>query len=336
MIKGILIYDKNRYGKNKWFAESIIAQGRLEGLSIDLILLEDEKDTEGFFKRIKEPEFAWNFCFAIMRIANPKISEYFEARGKIVFNKARVSKIANDKFSTYIFFKYFFQKSIGLEEKKLENPENYHQIKENFDENQSFLIASGGKNPNFMPTWELPNFLTILDREAGTGRRGFFVVKSRTGHGGSQVYKIDGIENLGKFSNSLINKGFKLEDYIVQEMADEVGKDLRIYMLGDRIIASVLRSSDTDFRSNYSLGGKIQIYELDEELEALAKLIQSHLKSDLIGIDFIRNKGRWVLNEIEDVVGLRSIYRLYDFDPVKKYILHIKKKLKDLDKEEKK
>lgn len=334
MIKGLLIYDKNRYEKNKWFAKAIIAQGRLEGLDIDLFLLEDEKDEESFFKRIKEPEFTWNFCFAIMRIANPIISEYLEARKKIVFNNSSVSQIANDKFSTYKFFKYIFDKEIkNIENNELGKLESLYQSEKKNKTEKTYSVEFQGNYLNrFMPTCELSYFLTKLEKKALIGEKGSLIIKSKTGHGGSEVYKINGLKNLDEFVEVITNKGFKIEDYIVQEMTDEVGKDLRVYMLGDRVLASVLRSSATDFRSNYSLGGKIQIYKLDNEVENIAKIVQSQLKSDLIGIDFIRNKGKWILNEIEDVVGLRSIYKLYDFNPIELYISYIKKKLYKVDK----
>ena len=43
--------------------------------------------------------------------------------------------------------------------------------------------------------------------------------------------------------------------------------------------------------------------------------LQKALNSNYIGIDFLpRPDGKWLLNEIEDPVGARSFYNLYDED----------------------
>jgi len=44
---------------------------------------------------------------------------------------------------------------------------------------------------------------------------------------------------------------------------------------------------------------------------------------DFVGIDFIFSDGKPYLNEIEDVVGTRMLYKLTDLDPAKMYIEYI-------------
>ena len=56
--------------------------------------------------------------------------------------------------------------------------------------------------------------------------------------------------------------------------------------------------------------------------------LREALDFDFVGVDFIRHDGRWVLNEIEDVVGTRMIYALTDIDAADKYIDYILKNKK--------
>ena len=98
---------------------------------------------------------------------------------------------------------------------------------------------------------------------------------------------------------------------------------MRVYVLGGKIIASVLRSSDSDFRSNFSLGGNVELTEPDDEVKEYVRILAEELDPDYIGIDLIRDGGRWVLNEMEDAAGARMLYKLTDLDIADMYMCHI-------------
>ena len=90
------------------------------------------------------------------------------------------------------------------------------------------------------------------------------------------------------------------------------------------MIGAIRRFSQTDFRANYCLGGEIEWYDLTKEQKQLVEKILEHLSCDYVGIDFmIDEKGKWIFNEIEDVVGSRSLYTLKKVDTAKLYIEHI-------------
>lgn len=150
-----------------------------------------------------------------------------------------------------------------------------------------------------------------------------FVTKHRFGHGGNQVFLINNEKEKQYFLKN-INDG----SYIFQKLSTNPGYDLRVYVLGNTIIDAVLRSSKNDFRANYTLGGEISIVdEIDSYLYEDIYKITSSLSPDLIGIDFIKNKGRYIFNEIEDVVGTRMLYKLREYDIVEKYLTYIYKKI---------
>lgn len=145
--------------------------------------------------------------------------------------------------------------------------------------------------------------------------KGVPAVKKRIdGHGGIDVYMLD--------------KAEPFEDgYVYQKPCDTLGRDVRVWLIGGKIIASILRSSDTDFRSNFCLGGKASEYTLTDDDRALVYKIADLLDYDYIGIDFIFNNGRLVFNEIEDTVGARMIYSLTDIDIISLYCDYIKEEL---------
>ena len=85
----------------------------------------------------------------------------------------------------------------------------------------------------------------------------------------------------------------------------------------------MLRVSSNEFRSNYCLGGNASRYNLTEEEEQIVATVINNLDIGFAGIDIMFDKGRPVLNEIEDNVGSRMLYALTDIDPVDLYLDHI-------------
>ena len=204
--------------------------------------------------------------FVINRSRDRKISELFESAGVRSFNNSETIGIGNDKYAEYELFK---ELGIGA-----------------------------------METFRADFFLSAPS-ECIERLGEIFVLKSLAGHGGNEVFKVRGMEEVREIIAPSDPSG-----WLVQRLCDSPGKDVRIYMMGKKIVASVLRTSDTDFRSNFSLGGKVTLFEPDERMKETCVKISSRLGSDYIGIDFIKDKGRWVINEIEDAAGARMLYQL--------------------------
>lgn len=139
------------------------------------------------------------------------------------------------------------------------------------------------------------------------------VAKPADGHGGAGVCWAESADALRGMT----------PPYLVQEPM-QTGWDLRVYILGNRIYKAVLRTSDSDFRSNFSLGGKAELFTPDAEITALVQAVLDILPMDFAGIDFLRRQdGRYVIGEIEDAVGCRMLYQLTDLNPAQDYILYI-------------
>lgn len=137
------------------------------------------------------------------------------------------------------------------------------------------------------------------------------VKKAVGGKGGTQVFMIHEKE---PFENG----------FVYQQPASDLGRDLRVWLIGGEIICAVLRESKTDFRSNFCLGGSASVYHLSEEERALVKKISSLVSYDYIGIDFVFNRGKIIFNEIEDTVGARMVYDKTNIDILNAYCEYIK------------
>ena len=177
------------------------------------------------------------------------------------------------------------------------------------DKYETFLLAK---------KHDIPVLKTSLNKRDGIDFP--CVLKSINGHGGNEVYLIKNLEDETKCLKQLKNK------VIYQEYIENTS-DVRLYVLNNEIIGAVKRENKNDFRSNYSLGGHVSIYEPNQEMKDIALKIAKILKSDYIGVDFIIDKNQIYLNEIEDPVGARMLYQTHHIDAIHLFVNDIKNKL---------
>ncbi|MEO3947768.1 ATP-grasp domain-containing protein [Gorillibacterium sp. CAU 1737] len=145
------------------------------------------------------------------------------------------------------------------------------------------------------------------------------VLKTVGGHGGSEVYRVQTpSEVTERLAASPPGSSFVLQEMVTP------GKDVRVFVIGRTIVGAVLRESSSDFRANHSLGGDSSLHLLSAEEEALALRIVELFDFGLAGIDFIYGRdGKVLLNEIEDVVGSRTLSLHSDINLVRLYLNHI-------------
>lgn len=142
-----------------------------------------------------------------------------------------------------------------------------------------------------------------------------YVLKSCAGHGGTQVFLVRNEEEAALSRQALAGI-----PSVLQAPVSDLGRDVRVYVLGDRILAAMLRTSVKEFRSNFCLGGTASPYALSPHELEMVRAFTSALPFGLAGIDFMFHKGEAVFNEIEDVVGCRMLYTHTDIHPVEEYL----------------
>ena len=149
-----------------------------------------------------------------------------------------------------------------------------------------------------------------------------YIMKSVSGHGGQEVFFVKTIEEVNQIKTEHPDLKF-----IFQEFLENNG-DVRIYVLNKKVMVSIKRKSQVDYRNNYSLGGEVTLFEPSQEMVESAIKVASLLKADFIGVDFLLTKEGYKIIEIEDPVGSRMVYKLKpELDIIKKYVEHIKKNI---------
>ncbi len=107
------------------------------------------------------------------------------------------------------------------------------------------------------------------------------VIKEAYGSFGEQVYLANSLEEANKIIDQIGYKDFLMQEYI----ASSKGKDIRINVVGNKAIVSMLRENKNDFRSNISNGGTGSKFEPKPEYLELAVKASKALGLDFAGVD---------------------------------------------------
>lgn len=283
-MTGWVVYDKEQLDKNSWFAEELC---RYCSSFADMKTVVTEDLSFGIFGGEK----GFYICgkeekvpdFIICRTIFPLLSEFFEELGVRVFNNSTVSSICNDKRKTY------------------------HAVEKSGVSILDTIFFDG----NFFDETSFSSFTYPA------------VIKSASGHGGSEVFSVSNCDEAQS-----VAEGLKGRDFLLQSMCDTPGRDLRVYVMGGEIVESVLRIS-AGFKSNFSLGGAASPYKLSEKERDCVRRVLSSLPTfcDFVGVDFLFHRGELCFNEIEDVVGTRMLYSAYGINAAEMYARYIEKQM---------
>ena len=128
---------------------------------------------------------------------------------------------------------------------------------------------------------------------------------------------IEGTQGLGvvltrtrKASESVIQAFAGLKsDILVQDFIGEArGADLRLFVVGDRVVASMQRkAAKGDFRSNVHRGGSTENVRITEKERQMAISSAKALGLQIAGVDIIRSKKGPMILEVNSSPGLEGI-----------------------------
>ena len=134
------------------------------------------------------------------------------------------------------------------------------------------------------------SFLDEVIREVGFP----IVIKEAYGSFGEQVYLANNKEEAEK-----IIEGIGYKDLLMQEfIASSKGRDIRINVVGNQAIASMLRENKNDFRSNISSGGNGVNYEPKPEYIDLAIKAAKALGLSFAGVDVMFGEDGPIICEV--------------------------------------
>lgn len=214
------------------------------------------------------------FDFVLFWDKDIRLAELLEHLGLRTFNSAAAIEACDDKSLTYVK-----------------------------------LMASGIRMPR--------TILSPKAFEAGVDKAGFhdfieaelgypLIMKQCYGSFGREVYLINNRSELEAKEAEVGLSPLIYQDFI----ASSYGRDLRLNVVGDRVIAAMYREAKNgDFRANLTLGGAMRPHEATEEEKELALRASRALGLDFSGVDLLFGEGgELLLAEVNSNTQFVNLY----------------------------
>lgn len=150
---------------------------------------------------------------------------------------------------------------------------------------------------------KFPIDLPLIKREIGFP----LIIKNVTGMEGSGVYLCDSVEKFQDLMDLIRNNSPQANIMLQEFIADSHGRDLRIFVLGDRVIGCMKRYSETSFKANFSRGGKVAPFHLSPEIEWLALETAKLTGLEIAGIDLLFHQDKYKICEANSSPGFRGL-----------------------------
>ena len=114
-------------------------------------------------------------------------------------------------------------------------------------------------------------------------------------------------------------------NFVVQEFIEEAqGADLRCFVVGDRVVASMRRQApEGDFRSNLHRGGTAECAEAGVDEQEVAVRAARVLGLNVAGVDLIRSRRGPLVLEVNSTPGLEGIEQACAVDVAGSIVEHI-------------
>ena len=228
------------------------------------------------------------YDFVIFYDKDTILAQMLEKIGLRVFNNSKSIELCDNKFLTHAF----------LSNENIKMPKTF----------PSFLYYTKNKLANY-------DYFLKISKEIGFP----LVGKINYGSLGANVKLINNEKELISFVDENKYNSFLLQEFI----SESYGKDIRVIIIKDKVVASMLRENKNDFRSNIGLGGKGYTIDLPKKVEEIALKAAKILGLEYCGVDILIGKDDYFLCEVNSNAFFEEIEKVTKIDVAKKYAKYI-------------
>ncbi|MGY0693175.1 ATP-grasp domain-containing protein [Virgibacillus sp. FSP13] len=228
--------------------------------------------------------------FVIFTDKDIYLAKQLELLGIPVFNCAKTIEISDNKIATY---QVLAQHHLPIP-KTIVAPKRF----------------SGSSN------LELDIYQQVIDEF------GFpMILKEAYGSFGEQVYLVHTQAEMVAKIEQINDKPFVFQELITTSY----GKDMRLHVVGDEVVAAMTRYASDDFRANVTAGGTMKAYQPSEREKEIAVAATKAIGADFAGVDLLFGpNNNPIICEINSNAHIRNMYNCTNIDVADYIISYIK------------
>lgn len=148
------------------------------------------------------------------------------------------------------------------------------------------------------------------------------VIKSTRMGKGVNVFKIEAEKDLLEFIDQCQEDGRPAKNWLLQEFIP-YQYDLRILIIGKRFFTMRRIPAKGEFRANFSLGGRVETFEVDQDGKKLAFQAIESVEREIAGVDMLitKNDQRYLL-EVNHTAGFIGMEKATKENIARLFIQH--------------
>jgi gamma-F420-2:alpha-L-glutamate ligase len=124
---------------------------------------------------------------------------------------------------------------------------------------------------------------------------------------GAGVYKVDSYGEFVELVSRVQGEGKEAKSFLLQDFIP-YKHDLRVLTIGDHFFTMERIPKEGEFRANFSLGGSVATFSLDEEIRALVERARDAVGLSVSGVDvLIAQDGKKYILEVNHTPGMAGM-----------------------------
>ncbi|MFX1314755.1 MAG: RimK family alpha-L-glutamate ligase [Promethearchaeota archaeon] len=141
---------------------------------------------------------------------------------------------------------------------------------------------------------------------------------------GSKGIGITRLNDKGFAENVIYSLGQLNEVFYLQEFVEHFNRDIRILVLGEKVVAGMYRVGDS-WKTNIHAGAKPEPLEITDELENLAIKAAKAVKTEIAGVDIIESENGLLVLEVNSIPGFLGLQKVTEINIAKEIISYFLK-----------
>lgn len=232
--------------------------------------------------------------FVIFTDKDIYLAKQLELLGVRVFNRAKAIEISDDKIATYQV----------LAHQQLPIPKT--------------IVA-----PKIFPGSPVKPFENLSDIINQLGLP--MIIKEAYGSFGEQVYLVHNEQEIQNKIKDIAGRPFIFQEFI----AASCGTDMRLHVVGDKVVAAMTRHATNDFRANITSGGTMEAYQPANLEKKLAVAAAKAIGADFAGVDLLFGPDKTpIICEINSNAHIRNMYDCTNINVADFIIQHIREQFR--------
>ncbi|MFW9897235.1 MAG: RimK family alpha-L-glutamate ligase [Candidatus Thorarchaeota archaeon] len=115
--------------------------------------------------------------------------------------------------------------------------------------------------------------------------------------------------------------------FYLQEFVEHNNRDIRILVLGDKVIAGMYRVGD-NWKTNIYAGAKAEPLEISDELKNLAIKVAQVTKTEIAGVDIIESNNGYLVLEVNSIPGFTALQEVTSINLAEEIVKYFLKSAK--------